>query len=120
LIFTGVDNTWYIWAVRGKLFRPDLGLFHAPLPNVGGDGNICFGNNRPPVVGKDGEQAAWNLFMSTPFNLHNADGKSAEHPKNIISKLSCLSKRKAVRYPTRDLISQRCTIEQAVQHLINR
>ncbi|MCI0392145.1 MAG: prokaryotic E2 ligase family D protein [Acidobacteria bacterium] len=119
LIFAGLDQSWYIWAARARRFAPDLELFHAPLPNLGGTGLICFGENRHPEV-KHGAQEAWRLFISSPFNSHHADGKSREHPKNIISQLSFLHRRKAVRYPVRDLVSLRCTINEAVRRLVNR
>jgi PRTRC genetic system protein B len=119
LIFAGLDQNWYVWAVRARRFTPDLEMFHAPLPNINENGLICFGNNRYPKVDKDGEQKAWELFISTPFNSHHVDGKSQEYPQNIISQLSSLHHRKAVRYPTRDLISLRCTVDKAVQRLIS-
>jgi PRTRC genetic system protein B len=120
LVFTGLDESWYVWAVRARRFAPDLELFEAPLPNVGGTGLICFGESRHPEVGKHGAQAAWELFISSPFNSHHSDGKSRKYPGDVISHLSFLHQRKAARYPVRDLVSLRCTIDEAVRRLINR
>ena len=120
LVFVGLDQSWYIWAVRARKFAPDLELFHAPLPNINGTGLICFGENRHPEVAKQGAQAAWELFISSPFNSHHVDGKSHEYPENIISQLATLHNRKAIRYPVRDLVSMDCTIDDAVSRLINR
>jgi PRTRC genetic system protein B len=120
LVFAGLDQSWYVWAVRARRFAPDLELFHAPLPNVGGTGLICFGKNSHPEVGKHGAQAAWELFISSPFNSHHSDGKSCKYPRDVISNLSFLHQRKAARYPVRDLVSLRCTIDEAVRRLINR
>jgi PRTRC genetic system protein B len=120
LVFAGLDQSWYVWAVRARRFAPDLELFHAPLPNVGGTGLICFGKNSHPEVGKDGARAAWELFISSPFNSHHADGKSREYPENVISRLTFLHRRKAARYPVRDLVSLRCALNEAVRRLIDR
>ena len=32
MVFAGLDRSWYVWAVRGKRFSPDLELFQTPLP----------------------------------------------------------------------------------------
>jgi PRTRC genetic system protein B len=120
LVFAGLNQSWYIWAVRARRFAPDLKLFHAPLPNVDGTAEICFGENQYPEVGKHGVQAAWKLFISSPFNSHDANGKSHLYPDNVISQLSSLHERKAVRYPLRDLVGKNYTIDDEVSRLINR
>lgn len=120
IVFAGLDRSWYIWAVRGKRFSPDLELLHAPLPNVGQTGLICFGENRHPEVGKHGAQMAWQLFITSAFNSHHADGKSHAYPQNILFRLYSLSANKAVRYPLRDLVSLHSTVSEAVRRLVER
>lgn len=120
LVFVGLDQSWYIWAVRARKFSPDLELFHTPLPNIGQTGLICFGANQHPEVVRHGNQAAWELFISSAFNSHHADGKSLEYPQNILFRLHSLSTKKAARYPVRDLVSLRCTVNEAVRRLIER
>lgn len=120
LVFAGLDRSWYVWAVRGKRFSPDLELFQAPLPNVGQTGLICFGENRHPEVGKHGAQMAWQLFITSAFNSHHADGKSHAYPQNILFRLYSLSANKAVRYPLKDLVSVRSTVSEAVRRLVER
>lgn len=120
LVFAGLDRSWYVWAVRSKRFSPDLELFQAPLPNVGQTGLICFGENRHPEVGKHGAQMAWQLFITSAFNSHHADGKSHAYPQNILFRLYSLSANKAVRYPLRDLVSLHSTVSEAVRRLVER
>lgn len=120
IVFAGLDRSWYVWAVRGKRFSPDLDLFQAPLPNVGHTGLICFGENRHPEVGKHCAQMAWQLFITSAFNAHHADGKSHKYPDNVIFQLYSLSARKAARYPAKDLVSLRSTVNDAIRRLIER
>ena len=120
MVFAGLDRSWYVWAVRGKQFSPDLELFQAPLPNVGQTGLICFGENRHPEVGKHGAQMAWQLFITSAFNSHHADGKSHAFPENVLFRLYSLSANKATHYPLKDLVSLRCTVSEAVRRLIER
>jgi PRTRC genetic system protein B len=117
LVFAGLDRRWFIWAVRARRFTPDLELFQAPLPNTD-SALICFGENPDPEVRKHGASTAWELFISSPFNEHNANGKSRKYSQNILLQLSSLHERKAARYPLRDLVSVRSTINQEVNRLI--
>lgn len=119
-IFAGLDQSWYVRAVKAERFSPDLELFHAPLPNVSTSGLICFGQNWHPKAGKDDAHAAWQLFITSAFNSHHADGKSREYPQNILYRLYALSARNARRYPFSDLVSLNCTVSEAVQRLIER
>jgi PRTRC genetic system protein B len=120
MVFAGLDRSWYVWAVRDKRFSAHLELFHAPLPNVGQTGLICFGENRHPEVGKHGAQMAWRLFISSAFNSHHADGKSHKFPENIIFQIYSLSANNATRYPLKDLVSLRCAVTDAVRRLVER
>lgn len=120
LIFTGCEQSWFVWAVKAIRFSPELELFQAPLPNVAANGLICFGPNRHPSVKQDGAHAAWQLFLTSAFNDHHVDGKSHEFPDNILLRLSSLSVRQALRYPVKDLVSLGCTVNDAARDLIER
>jgi PRTRC genetic system protein B len=120
LVFAGLNQSWYVWAVRARRFAPDLKSFHVPLPNVGGTAEICFGENQYPEVSKHSVQAAWQLFISSPFNSHDTDGKSRLYPDNVLLQLSSLHERKAARYPLKDLVGRNCTIDDEVSRLIDR
>jgi hypothetical protein len=63
---------------------------------------------------------AWQLFITSAFNSHHADGKSHKYPDNVIFQLYSLSARKASRYPAKDLVSLRSTVNEAVRRIIER
>jgi PRTRC genetic system protein B len=120
MVFAGLGQSWYVWSVKASRFAPNLELFQAPLPNVSSTGLICFGQHRHPEVRKDGDHTAWQLFITSAFNAHHADGKSHEYPQNILFRLYSLSANKAARYPLKDLVSLHCTVTEALRMLIER
>jgi hypothetical protein len=103
MIFAGVNQTYYIWALREKLYDPTVQLYHAPFPNVYPDGHICFGSNRPPMVGWKTLNDAWQLFITSPFNADMAGGKSQEFATDVRRQLLALVEANAKRYPVQDL-----------------
>ena len=147
LVFGGVGNTYYVWAVKGGDFyegasgqgsgqiNPNARLYHAPLPNLYGDGHICFGNNAAPILkgGKELE-AAWQLFLDSPFNGDLVAGKSKQHPRDVRAKLFDLVSRqqgrRPIKYPAPDLVpldsstsggnGQGITLAEAVEKYIER
>jgi len=102
LIFAGVGHTYYVWASAEKEFSTEMPLYQAPLPNLYGDGKVCFGNNTPAPVSAESFQSVWQLFISSPFNGDLAGGKSMRHKTDVRHQL-CASRKKAA-YPTNDLV----------------
>lgn len=102
LIFAGIGTTYYVWGTREKEFSSNLPLYQAPLPNLYGDGMVCFGSNTPVPVSGESFQSAWQLFISSPFNGDLVGGKSARHKTDIRHQL-CASRKKAT-YPVHDLV----------------
>jgi PRTRC genetic system protein B len=103
LLFAGVNRIYYVWALRGKTCDSSAQLFHAPFPNVYSDGRICFGNNRPPQVGEQTFNEAWQLFLTSPFNADMTSGKSQAEPSDVRRQLIQLAVENAKRYPVQDL-----------------
>lgn len=120
LIWFGQGKHFYIWAAKQKTFRPDAPLFHAPLPNVGDSGVICFGNQNPHRVEKGGFDAAWNLFWEMAFNKDHANGKSRAHEKDVTRQLLAVAKAKAKTYPLNDLLPMNWTLGQIVNKFAKR
>jgi hypothetical protein len=113
LVFVHFSLTGYVWALRGD-FSPEALLYHAPLPNVGSGGAICFGSNRT-----EGLTAAqtWQLFLTSPFNDHSTDGKSRQQPDDVRLLLMSLARHK--RYPVDDLapLNPPSTVDQIADAL---
>jgi PRTRC genetic system protein B len=104
LIFAGVNQTYYVWALREKHCDPTAQLYHAPFPNVHFDGNICFGSNRPPTVAWKTFDDAWRLFISSPFNADMVRGKSQTFTDDVRDQLAALAQSHAKSYPVQDLM----------------
>ncbi|MFN6474026.1 MAG: hypothetical protein RMY36_030725 [Nostoc sp. SerVER01] len=112
LVFFGIHQTYYIWAIKEAVFRPTAILYHAPLPNVssGGDGHgnipgqICFGDNSLPVATPSGMDKAWQIFCNTPFTDHLINGKSVKYDKDIRSLLLALFDSNKSKYPAKELV----------------
>ncbi|URD53519.1 prokaryotic E2 ligase family D protein [Chroococcidiopsis sp. CCNUC1] len=104
LLFVGIGRTYYIWAMKGSSFDPAGNLYAAPLPNVMGEGSICFGNNLVPQCNSQNVVEIWNLFWSSPFNSDAVSHKSKQFPEDIRNQLILLHDKKAKRYPASDLV----------------
>jgi PRTRC genetic system protein B len=105
LVFTGIQTSYYIWAVKGMTFNSAANLYHAPLPNVHPDGRICFGpTNPPPTAAANTMETAWQLFLTSPFNNHLVSGKSRRQPDDVRRHLQALAEQHRRQYPVRDLV----------------
>ena len=115
LVFAGVNQTYYVWAMQGNTCDPTAQLFRAPFPNIYPDGHICFGNNRPPVAGWKTLDEAWRLFLTSPFNADMASGSSQASPHDVRRQLMAMAKAKARRYPERDLVPYRSGLRDVMR-----
>jgi PRTRC genetic system protein B len=120
LVFLGVGAHYYLWAIREDEFMPSAELFHAPLPNAGHTGLICFGANPHPKVAGGGFEAAWKTFVESPFSDHHRGGKSRSFPDDVMGQLLRLAGRGAKTYPRADLVALGCTAEEAVARVTER
>ena len=118
LVFAGIGTTYCLWACR-TVPRPEAAAHVAPLPNVGRDGHICFGDNHPPSAGPDTLTQAWKIFMSSPFNDHLIGDASRAYPRDVREQLLALAESRADTYPVDDLVRYRTgTIHEAVQQML--
>lgn len=123
MVFVGSGHTYWLWAVKTKVFDPNAQLFHAPLPNVyTPSGRVCWGNNQPSAVSARSINQAWNLFISSPFNSHLCNGKSKHHTNNVrIQLLALHQKPKNCTYPLTDLVpvDTKVTVTTLVSEIAN-
>ena len=125
IIFAGIGKTYYVWATREQTFSAQAVLYAVPLPNVYGDGQICYGRNTPPAVSAENWQTietAWNLFITTPFIADLARQKSQSSPEDVRDMLVHIAREGYSAYPLEDLIPYKnmLTAERAGQALLNR
>lgn len=111
-VLLGIGQEYYLWAVDGAHFDPKMGTFHAPFPNVYSDGKICWGENKPGEAKAGRAREVWEMFFSTPFNAHLANGKSRTERTDVRQALRKLEGK--LIYPTGDLNDCGKTIGEAV------
>ena len=104
-IFTGCGGNYWIWAVKDAEVTAQTELYHAPLSNVGTNGSICFGANRPPEADGSTILQAFHLFLDSPFNGHLASGKSRKHQGDIRYLLTELAAQEVPLFPGEDLLA---------------
>jgi PRTRC genetic system protein B len=119
LVLVGLNQQYWIFAVKGKQFSPDLKLFRAPVPNVHQTGQICWGNNKPPSASPASMQSAFSLFIESTFNGDLAVSKSRKYDLDIRLQLSALHHRNAKSYPLSDLVGQ-SHMESTVENIITQ
>ena len=98
--------TYYLWAVkegRAEELSDATPAYRAPLPNVNGDGLVCFGENSVGEVTAESIEQTWRTFITSPFNRHWANGKSRTADGDIGELLARLAQRRRKRYPLGDL-----------------
>ncbi|MBE9044797.1 hypothetical protein IQ255_10315 [Pleurocapsales cyanobacterium LEGE 10410] len=123
LVFVGISDSYYVWAVKKIRFNSQLLIHHAPLPNVMNDGRVCWGNICPLIASLSTIESTWWKFIGSTFNQDYTQGKSIKFD-NIIQQLKLLNRRARIsnrsRYPTSDLIPIRdkLNVEEAVEYVI--
>lgn len=125
LVFFGVAEKYYIWAIKEANFSPKSVVYHAPLPNVSTDknqydgdmpGRICFGQNLLPSANPVGIEKAWQIFFRTAFTDHLVDGKSTKNHLDIRPALLEVSDKR--KYPTKTLVPVHGN--HSVESVVNR
>ena len=118
LAFFGYAQRYFVWAFEDTELRGETRLFAAPLPNVHVNGAICFGNNPVPKASAQTIAEAWRIFLTSPFNTHSVNGKSAKYPDDVREQLFKLAGRKRRRYPLDDLVPYRANANQAIEWVL--
>ncbi|MBD0264587.1 MAG: hypothetical protein ICV78_18235 [Tolypothrix sp. Co-bin9] len=118
LIFFCINKRYFVWAVKENSFIKEAILYHAPLPNVDDQGEICFGAN---LLTGDLEKDL-SLFLQSPFTNHNVDAKSKKHNDDIRKILFTLATSKRRKYPINDLLpcERTVSIDWKINSLLKR
>lgn len=120
-LFLGCHTQYFIWAYR-KWNGEKTKLYHAPLPNVWTNGNICFGSAAIPETSAETIDKAWELMWSSAFNHDLATEKSKAHPGDIYEQLIAVHQAHSlhsITYPNQDLMPSPMTIPE-ILHALNR
>lgn len=91
-VLCGYETQYWMWAVKERQVTPHTPVFRYPLPNVGGDGAMCFGANHPPQADGPSIMRALHLFLDSPFNDHWAEGKALCHSGDVRAYLKRLAR----------------------------
>lgn len=73
LVFVGQGLTFHVWAALERPTKPTAMLYHAPLPNVYGDGRVCNGTVKFPKATAATIGDAARLFFESGFTQHLDD-----------------------------------------------
>ncbi len=117
LVWYGCGRDYRLFAIAGEELTPESALFHAPLPNVYGDGRLCWGNLTPPMASAATLAEALRLFLTSAFTDHLASGKSVQESKNVLLQLRRVFRRRRRRYPVADLVPLGGTLDEAIERL---
>ena len=118
-VFVGVGTMYRIFAIKKRPFRQssiqafrqssmqsfahNIQLYHAPSPNVYGNGGICSGNAPFPACSSETIQTALHLFMEDSyFNADLCVGKCNSHKNDIRHLWETLDGKK--RFPLKELV----------------
>jgi Prokaryotic E2 family D len=119
LIFAGIGTSYYLWAIKEKVFTAKAIAYHAPLPNISAVGRLCFGSNYPPIAAMNKIELAKRTFFGARFNQDLSNGKSKKEPNNIIVQLMSIARAKRRTYPMNDLIPLGHSIDRIVSEVIH-
>jgi PRTRC genetic system protein B len=117
LVLAGAGRSYSLWALK-EPFSPQARIFDAPFPNIHSGGQICWGNNTPPVASPKNAAAAWRLFFESPFNSHLAQGKTRRHQDDVRKLLVRLDGKR--KFPTGELLAERGTLDANIQRIFKQ
>jgi hypothetical protein len=116
LVFFGLSNQYYIWAVKTPKLEPYQEIYRAPLPNIYITGLVCWGMVKPPRATARTMFEAFDLFMKSTFNNHLSAGRSKKCREDVRVALRDIANAKEdwepgrsdghVAYPIHDLVRQ--------------
>lgn len=125
LVFVGIGSDkrdrYHVFALAEDkiLTHVKQEVFYAPLPNIGNNGAICFGDANPPKVTLQNADAAWKLFLETEFNNHSQDKKSQYSDKSIYEAYQHFLTPDSETYPVSDLVRFRYSFDSLIKELMN-
>jgi hypothetical protein len=104
-VMMGIDDQYFLWALKDEYFNPGSDACLAPFPNVGQDGKICWGQNHPQKADAQHARRVFDLFFGSIFNGDLAAHKSVSQPNDVRIMLRDLAAKKAKHYPVNDLVT---------------
>ena len=94
--------------------RADTPLYHAPLMNIYGDGQLCLGNIKAPHCDLDG-MAGWEQAVYDTHFTHVNHERAMQPPHHTnaghLKLWRRLAREKAQRFPIEVLVPMDCTLE---------
>ncbi len=103
LVFVGNGRAYSLFAVKKRPLDRRIPLYHAPCPNVFGNGGICSGTTPFPACSAATMEKALTLFWEgSLFNGHMSRGKCQSQPKDVRKLWQKLDGRK--RFPLSELL----------------
>ena len=103
LIFVGSGRAYSLYAVKTRPLDGRIPLYHAPCPNVFGDGRICPGTTPFPACSAGAIEEALTLFWEgSLFNSHLSRDKCQSQPADVRKLWQKLDGRK--RFPLSELL----------------
>jgi E2/UBC family protein D len=113
----GQSPDYRVYAVAERPGSLDVPLYHAPLPNIYGDGRVCWGTvtkvKAESLIGNDLAED-WSQLLSTPFGSHSVSGKCKSFNHDIRRLYVKLEKHRARVYPKKELVPARRTLGSIV------
>jgi hypothetical protein len=110
LIFVGSGRAYSLYAVKTRPLDGRIPLYHAPCPNVFGDGRICPGTTPFPACSAGAIEEALTLFWEgSLFNSHLSRDKCQSQPADVRKLWQKLDGRK--RFPLSELIPAQKTLQ---------
>ena len=110
---TGQNPDYRIYAVTERPVSFDVPLYRAPLPNINGDGSVCWGTVtkvKPEALAGNDLVEDWAQLLGTPFGNHSVHGKCRSFDHDIRRLYVELEKRKARIYPRKELVPEKRTL----------
>lgn len=83
LVFFGLGNRYFVWAVKTPQINPYHEVYRCPLPNVEANALICWGPLKPPRATARTIFDAFDLFIKSTFNNHRCEGKSNKYRDDV-------------------------------------
>jgi hypothetical protein len=109
----GQNPDYRIYAVTERPLSFDAPLYRAPLPNINGDGSVCWGTVtkvRQEALKSNDLAEDWAQLLGTPFGNHSVHGKCRSHDLDVRRLYVELEKRKARVYPKKELVPEKRTL----------
>ena len=101
-VFVGDGPRYYIYAAKERPASASDMLYHAPLPNVHDNGEICAGSVKFPECEPGAIAEAARLFFESEFNGDLASGKVKGQRDSLFNTLKSLTG--ARKFPLRNMI----------------